>query len=213
MYSLLGKYRFLITLICLIIYYVVGVVLLTISEDKQEIINLTPYTLLFTMVVLLFNHTHWKASFGIALFVVAVLGFLVELIGTKTGLPFGYYSYSAVLGPQIGNTPLIMGVNWGMLVYAGTMIFHKAPIKKWLKPILTGLLLVVLDIFIEPFAIKWNLWTWNETIPPLQNYLSWVIIAILFSWFLSFFVTKSMSNKIAIPVLIIQFLFFLILGK
>ncbi len=213
MFSQIIKYRFTISIISLIIYYSVGITLLITSDNKYEIINLTPFTLLFTMLILLINHTHWKPSLAIALLVIMILGFVVELIGIKTGFPFGFYSYSTVLGPQIGNTPLIMGVNWGMLVYAGTLFFHSKAIPNWLKPIFTGLLLVILDIFLEPFAIKWSLWTWYETVPPFQNYLSWTIIAIFFSWLLSRFITKPMNNKIAAFVLIIQFLFFVILSK
>lgn len=214
MYKHLSRYRLYISLIILIIYYVVGITLLVTSENKEEIITLTPFTLLFTMIVLLVNHTGgWSIRVAAVLLLIIVLGFLVELIGVATGFPFGFYSYSDVLGFQLYNTPVIMGINWGMLVYAGTLLFHPMKISDWLKPVLSGILLVILDIFIEPFAIKWNLWQWNETVPPLQNYLSWTIIAIFFSWLLNKSLKESMNNKIVIPVLLIQFLFFLILAK
>lgn len=214
MYKHLSKYRFYISLISLIIYYVVGMTLLTTSDNKEAIIKLTPFTLLFTMIVLLVNHIGgWSVRFVVTLSLIIVLGFIVEVIGVATGFPFGFYSYSDVLGLKLFETPLIMGINWGMLVYAGTLLFHPVKIYNWLKPVLSGILLVILDIFIEPFAIKWNLWEWSESVPPLQNYLSWTIIAIFFSWLLNKNLTKSMNNKIVIPVLLIQFLFFLILSK
>lgn len=213
MYKHLSKYRFYISLIILVIYYVVGITLLKTSDNKEEIIALTPFTLLFTMIILLVNHIGWSMRFVGTLFLIIILGFTVELIGVLTGFPFGFYYYSDVLGLKWYDTPLIMGINWGMLIYAGTLLFHPMKIYNWLKPILTGISLVILDIFIEPFAIKWNLWQWNETVPPIQNYLSWTIIAIFFSWLLNKGLTKSMSNKIVLLVLLIQFLFFLILSK
>ncbi len=209
----LKKYRFHISLAVLIIYYSVGISLLKAGGNKEEVIALTPFTLLFTMIVLLFNHTHWKKRVMLALMLVAVLGFFVEVLGTRTGLPFGFYSYSDVLGIKVMDTPLIMGINWVLLVYAGTMLFHPLKIPGWLKPVLTGSSLVLLDIFIEPFAIKWNLWQWQETVPPAQNYVSWAIIAVLFSWLLNRSLSQSMRNKLALPVLVIQLLFFLILSK
>lgn len=211
MFKQIDKYRFHISLINLIIYYAVGITLLKTTENKEDIIALTPFTLLFTTGILLINHKNWSKRLVYVLVSIIVSGFLVEVIGTKTGLPFGLYSYSDVLGFKILNTPLVMGVNWGMLVYAGTLFFHPMKIPNWLKPVLTGILLVFIDIFIEPFAIQWNLWQWLETVPPIQNYLSWAIIAIFFSWLMNKSLSESMSNKIALPVLLIQFLFFVIL--
>jgi putative membrane protein len=213
MYKSVCKYRFLISLAGLIIYYVVGITLLKTSDNKEEIIALTPFTLLFTMIVLLVNHIGWSIRLSGILLLIIITGFAVEVIGVLSGFPFGFYHYSDVLGLKLFETPVIMGVNWGMLVYAGTLFFHPMKIYNWLKPVLTGILLVILDIFIEPFAIKWNLWQWNETVPPLQNYLSWTIIAIFFSWLLNKNLDKSMRNKIVFPVLLIQFLFFLILSS
>lgn len=213
MYKYLSKYRFYISLISLIIYYIVGITLLTISDNKEAIITLTPFTLLFTMIILLVNHVGWSMRFVGVLLLIIVLGFTVELIGVSTGYPFGSYYYSDVLGVKLYETPLIMGINWGMLVYAGALFFHPIKMYNWLKPVLSGILLVILDIVIEPFAIKWDLWQWNESVPPLQNYLSWAIIAMFFSWLLNKSLTKSMSNKIVLLVLLIQFLFFVILSK
>lgn len=213
MFEHISKYRFHISLISLIIYYLVGITLLTTSGNKEKIISLTPFTLFFTTLILLFNHINWSKNIVAMLTLITVSGFVVELIGTTTGIPFGLYSYSDVLGLKLFGIPLIMGVNWGMLVYAGTLFFHPMKIHIWLKPILTGVLLVFLDIFIEPFAIRWNLWQWHETVPPVQNYISWAIIAMCFSWLLNKSLTKSMSNKIAFPVLLIQFLFFVILSN
>lgn len=213
MFKQVDKYRFHISLITLVIYYIVGITLLKTSDNKEEIIALTPFTLSFTMAILLVNHINWSKQIVIALTLIIVLGFLVELAGVATGYPFGFYSYSDVLGLKLSGTPLIMGINWGMLVYAGTLFFHPMKIPGWLKPILTGILLMFLDFFIEPFAIKWNLWQWHETIPPAQNYFSWAIIAMFFSWLLNKSLTKSTSNKLAVPVLLVQFLFFLILTR
>lgn len=209
----LKKYRFHSSLAVLIIYYSVGIGLLKAGGNKEEIIALTPFTLLFTLIVLLVNHTHWKKRVILVLALITVLGFLVEVLGTAIGFPFGFYSYSDILGIKVMKTPLIMGINWVLLVYAGTMLFHPLKIPGWLKPVLTGCSLVLLDIFIEPFAIKWNLWQWQETVPPSQNYVSWAIIAVVFSGLLNRSLSQSMRNKLALPVLVIQLLFFLILSK
>ena len=47
----------------------------------------------------------------------------VELVGTKTGMLFGDYSYGKVLGPALQGVPLIIGINWFIMMYCcGTTI-------------------------------------------------------------------------------------------
>lgn len=205
--------RFLISIGFLLIFYIVGVFLLLKSNDKDTIITYTPYILLVTLALLLLNHSKWSKKIVFSLLIIFSLGFLVEVLGVQTGFPFGSYHYSEILGIQLFNTPLVMGVNWVLLVYAGTMLFQPLAWPNYLKSIVTGLMLVVLDIFLEPFAIRWNLWQWIETVPPLQNYISWAFIAMLLTYILNSCLEKSMRNPIAGYILIIQFVFFVLLSN
>lgn len=207
------KYRFPGSLILLFMCYSVAVIMLKTSEKPEQIIVFVPFMLLFTTILLLANHSHWNRRVAFILILITALGFLVELTGVRTGVPFGFYSYSDVLGVKFLGTPLVMGIHWGMLVYAGTMVLYPLRIPGWLKPILTGLLLTVLDVFIEPFAGRWNLWKWQETVPLAQNYLSWAIVTMLLSWVLHESLARPMRNKLAFPILLMQLLFFVFLSK
>lgn len=205
--------RLLISIGFLLIFYVVGIFLLLTSDDKDTIISYTPYILLVTLFILFLNHTYWSKKLILSLILIFALGFFVEVLGVQSGFPFGSYRYSEILGIQLFNTPLVMGINWVLLVYSGAMLFQPLPWPNYLKSIVTGLLLVVLDIFLEPFAIRWNLWQWIETVPPLQNYLSWAIIAMLLTYLLNSCLEKQMRNKIAGIILFIQFVFFVLLSQ
>ena len=44
-------------------------------------------------------------------------GFVVEMIGTNSGLIFGGYTYGPTLGLKVGETPVLMGLNWIMMIY------------------------------------------------------------------------------------------------
>ena len=50
---------------------------------------------------------------GIAL----AFGYFIELLGLKTGWPFGIYSYDASLGPQILGVPLVVPFAWSMIAH------------------------------------------------------------------------------------------------
>ena len=52
-------------------------------------------------------------------------GFLAELAGVHTGLPFGRYSYSAALGPSLGGVPLVIACAWiTLLLFARDLAFR-----------------------------------------------------------------------------------------
>jgi putative membrane protein len=57
----------------------------------------------------------------------AVVSYLMEEIGVRTGFIFGAYLYSNQLGPKTGHVPLLIPLAWFMMVYpawvvAGTLV-------------------------------------------------------------------------------------------
>ena len=45
------------------------------------------------------------------------VGFTVELVGLRTGWPFGHYAYTHRLGPEAGGAPLLIPLGWSMMSY------------------------------------------------------------------------------------------------
>jgi len=130
-------------------------------------------------------------------------------LGVQTGQIFGSYEYGPVLGWKVFDTPLMIGVNWAMLVYcAGVTVNHIAPMMNKIgKALLAAGMMTGLDFFIEPVAIHYNFWQWNEGAVPLQNYLAWFVIAFLL--LLAFYQLMGRAkNKVGVILFILQFLFF-----
>jgi putative membrane protein len=142
--------------------------------------------------------------------VILIAGFLVEVVGVSTGIIFGGYSYTNVLGFQLFNTPIILGFNWAMLVYMAYVIVDKLKINEWQKVVLSAVILVIYDLVLEPFAIFYGLWKWDAINPPVQNYIAWFVISILFMFLVRSSKIK-ITNPVAIPLFLIQFLFFSVL--
>lgn len=156
-----------------------------------------------------------------------VVGIVVEIIGVNTSILFGEYSYGKVLGMQIKNVPLIIGVNWFIVMYccgistntllqkAITTIAKetKTPPKslKAMSVIIDGATIAVfLDWIMEPVALKLGYWQWKTEAIPMYNYLCWFVISMgLLSVF--HFCTFNKQNKFAIHLLLIQAMFFLLL--
>lgn len=120
----------------------------------------------------------------------AMLGLLygasmaIEAAGVYTGVIFGPYHYTSVLGWHIFSVPWIIGVNWIAIVFGAIAILEGAlfqSVPESLKPLIVGLLVAGFDILLEPVAIHQNYWIWHTGYVPLQNYFIWGIMGVLFA--------------------------------
>ncbi len=194
------------------ILYTVGIfgILLPIHPD---FILLTPFNLLISLGLVLYHHPDWSWKTIFFLCLAYIVGFGAELFGVQTGILFGDYQYGRVLGPKIWGTPLMIGVNWILLAYcAGVTINHIAAHWHWIaKGIVASLLMVGLDLLIEPVAIRYGFWSWAGNEVPLRNYVGWFLVAL--PLLCTFAILQGrIKNKVAVALFIMQFLFFLILG-
>ena len=156
------------------------------------------------------------------------MGIGVEIIGTSTGWLFGQYRYGTVLGPAIKNVPLIIGVNWFIIIYCCGVSIHTMLTKltaklseqtgkpskviQTLSVVVDGATLAVIsDWLIEPVAVKLGYWQWlgNEEIP-LYNYVCWFAISIILLYIFQY-LQFGRQNKFAVNLLLIQSMFFLLL--
>lgn len=201
--------RFYLSLTLLVIVYLVGFVTVLLGH-ADSLMQLTPYNLLFASGILIYNAEGFNKRYGIWLLVVMLAGFFVEVVGIETGLIFGTYSYGEGLGLKWLDVPLMIGVNWGVLVFATAAFVHKLKLARWLKAALAATLMVSYDVLLEPVAIRFDFWSWAGGTIPLQNYLAWWIIS--FAMLLgAFYLVKNLRNRLAVYVIGIQTLFFIVL--
>lgn len=190
--------------------YIVGIIGFNIPAIDDFWVSLTPINLLFGLFMLIGFHKNISNKFLVSLAIIGVLGYFFEVIGVQTGLLFGTYTYHKYLGPKVLDTPLMLAVNWALLIYLTNYFARKIVSKNILIAIIGSLLMVGIDFFIEPFAIHFQLWTWEVVHVPLQNYLMWFILSVPFHLLFNYF-NKHYTNKIAFILGISLFLFFLII--
>jgi putative membrane protein len=73
-----------------------------------------------------------------------------------------------------------------------------------------SLLMVGLDILIEPVAIALDFWEWSEGSIPLKNYLGWFVISSILQ-ILFHLLRFDKNNILAKYVIFVQAIFFIIL--
>ena len=80
-------------------------------------IKSTPFNLLLSFSLLMWTQESKNAAFLLFIGAVFIIGFFSEVTGVNTGLLFGNYSYGKVLGIQILKVPLIIAINWFIIIY------------------------------------------------------------------------------------------------
>lgn len=173
--------------------------------------QLTTFNLILSTLIVLLNHKHFSPKLVWYIGFACLYGFFIEVIGVKTGLIFGTYYYETTLGWKLWETPLVMGVNWFMLLYISSSFVAKWENHFLAKAFLATNIMVALDFLIEPVAMKYHFWQWENGIVPLQNYIGWWIGAFLLQigWHK---LQLAENNRTAQMLLLLQYLFFGILN-
>lgn len=193
----------------LLIMHIVGIIGL-LSPFQEYFRLLTPFNLLVSAFLLWLNHTDRSRSFLVFALLSIILGYVVEVIGVQTGIIFGAYSYGSTLGPKLFDVPVIIGLNWLLIIYSIGVLTGSIAMPAWLRILLGATLAVFVDMLIEPVAIRFDFWSWEQSIVPLRNYLGWFIVSSILLTLFHWFKIKT-DNKAALPYYFIQLFFFLIL--
>ena len=188
------------------VFHFVGILLLG-GPWSSDFVMLTPLNLLLLSVVYLITSDKVKRPLLYAL--PALMGFLVEMLGTNTGFPFGEYSYSSILGPGLLGTPFLIGVLWWVLLRSFNDVFSRISSNKTIISLATGLGMLLLDIFIEPVAIGLGFWEWQAAEVPLENYMAWFVLSFVFT---RLTMDGQVKNPMSKWVLIVLGGFFIVMG-
>jgi putative membrane protein len=182
--------------------------------NRSFFVAMTPVNLLLMFVLLAWNEISINKQWLIFLAAAFFTGFVTEIIGVNTGWLFGQYAYGSLLGPKILGVPLLIGINWFCIVYCSLqLVLNSIPALKttWVGASLFAAFFATLfDWMMEPVAMVLGYWQWENGVVPLYNYVCWFLISLLLSM-IYFRISLFQKNAFAIPLLVIQFLFFLLL--
>lgn len=119
-----------------------------------------------------------------ALVGVYLVAFLSEHLGTGTGLPFGNYEYTALLGWKLGGrVPWVIPLSWFLMAvpsYALARVTFPAPGRRWSRLVFAAFILTLWDLALDP-AMSYQspyYWRWTDTGPyygmPWINLAGWL---------------------------------------
>jgi len=194
-----------------ILFYGLGAAGLDRTHSLDLFITILPYSLLGVTALLFLVHRNWSLKQIMVFLSVAIIGYGIEVAGVITGHVFGKYSYGSTLGFKVFQTPLLIGLNWLMLIYCVYLITKKTALPVILQVIAGSMLMVFYDIIMEPVAIHLDMWSWKGNDVPLQNYLAWFVISAVM---LTIFQLAKLKyqNVLASKLFFIQICFFIALN-
>lgn len=160
------------------------------------------FSFILQFALLLF-HAAWTMSWCRSLLLLAIImgfGGVAELLGVRFGVLFGgSYTYHGTVG-MVSGVPVLVLLYWACFVYGGYCISssflfwlkQEKPSSKqrngYLLPLLVlldGLLVVAIDLLMDPMMVKMGNWQWLEGGAyydiPLGNFLGWFIVVIFSS--------------------------------
>jgi len=195
----------------LLLTHVAGIIGLAWPLSRAYFLLATPANLLISAILLIVFQFPRNFAFYLFAVVCFLIGFGIEVIGVQTEAIFGSYQYGSTLGHKLWGVPLVIGVNWFVLSFSFGILCYKLPMSRILKALIGAGLMVALDFFIEPVAVFFDFWTWENDVIPAQNYWGWFGVAFILQLFFVY-LPFSKKNPLATYLLFAQLLFFVILG-
>ena len=194
----------------ILLFHISGLIGLT-TSSKGWFLSQTPLNLLLSFFVLIRHEDFKNIKLTILISLIFILSFFLEVLGTNTGLIFGNYHYGPVLGFGFFNTPIMIGINWFIMVFCIGVVLNRMNCSIYIKSLLGAAIMTISDYIIEPVAVAYNFWKWETPLIPIQNYISWFIFSYLFLLIFYKFKIES-NNKVAPWLLMTQIIFFLTLN-
>lgn len=153
---------------------------LGVSRDDDGVLA-SVFLLTAGLVVLLGEPTRR----GVALLLSAALfGFAVEVVGERFGVPFGSYTYTGALRPQVLGVPVVMGPAWMVLAAFSCEAVSRLGLRRWTAVALAALLTTATDLVIDPLAAnRLGYWVWAHRGAyygiPSSNFAGWFFTALV----------------------------------
>jgi putative membrane protein len=179
--------------------------------NKEFFLAFTPINLFISFVLLFINQVQLEKPELNAALIIFSIGMVSEILGVNYGLIFGDYVYLDNLGFKVLGVPILIGINWIILTFiTGSM--SSCIIKNKHIAALTGaILMILLDLIIEPIAPLLGFWIFDLPTVPLQNYIGWFVIGLTTQYIYHFNIERK-EHLFSINLLIVNAVFFTFLN-
>ena len=179
--------------------------------NKEFFLAFTPINLFISFVLLFVNQKQLESKELKSAFLIFFIGMISEILGVNYGLIFGDYVYLDNLGFKILGVPVLIGVNWIILTFITGSLSSIIFKNKYVSIFMGAILMIGLDLLIEPVAPLLGFWIFDLQKVPLQNYIGWFVIGIITQALFQFKIAEK-ELTFSTHLLIINAIFFAFLN-
>ena len=179
--------------------------------NKEFFLAFTPINLFISFVLLFVNQKQLESKELKSAFLIFFIGMISEILGVNYGLIFGDYVYLDNLGVKILGVPVLIGVNWIILTFITGSLSSFIFKNKYVSILMGAILMIGLDLLIEPVAPLLGFWIFDLQKVPLQNYLGWFVIGMITQSLFQFKIAEK-ELTFSTHLLIINAIFFAFLN-
>ncbi len=115
---------------------------------------------------------------ALAASVVVVATFVLEVVGSTTGWPFGAYDYTGALVPHLAGVPLVVPLAWFAMAVPAREVAARLVSTTSARVALAALALTAWDLMLDPQMVSEGYWAWEAEGQwsgiPLSNYAGWL---------------------------------------
>ena len=188
------------------INHLIGVAGLNLPASSAIFQSVSWVNLLLSLILVTAFHKPVNLKFAAFCSIAFLVGMGAEITGVNTGKPFGIYYYTPLFGWQIAGVPIIIGLNWVLLGYVCASTVGLLIQPGWKSILAASFLMVVVDVMLEPFAIRHTFWVWQNVWPGLENYGAWFVVALPIQMAYNLLIKKT-DNMVGVAYLLILMLF------
>lgn len=150
---------------------------------------------LFNLIVITHGIRLWSPIRLLGFYVwVFAVSTLIENIGVLTGVPFGHYHYTEILGPQLGVVPIAIGFSYVPAAYFSwvvALLLTRNPggntpaTTSLATPVVASIAMVMWDLSLDPLnSTIGQSWIWEGGGAyfgvPIINFVGWFVTVMAF---------------------------------
>lgn len=185
-----------------------------VTSSLTTLLPLSASSWLFVPVINLIVIAHglrtWRPIRLLGFYVwVFAISTIIENIGVLTGVPFGRYYYTEILGPQLGVVPIAIGFSYVPAAYfcwiiASIFVVNPATSGQryslFTRPLIASIAMVMWDLSLDPLnSTISKAWIWENGGAyfgvPIVNFVGWFVTVMAFFVPFSWFITRSSRRE------------------
>ncbi len=187
-------------------FFVIGALLNILAGPRFSLPVLTPFVMAIVGIgAFVLTYELDIRTIGAAAGTVFFL-FCCQALGVNSGVPFGDFAYTSLLGPKVLDVPVVIPFAWLAILIPAWAAADK--VLQYRNIVVASIVVTAFDSVLEFAADGLDLWHWKGGLPTELNAISWFGVSYLAFSLLEKYARAKDPNPVVPHLLFAQLLYF-----